>query len=62
MAVFSATVVMPVTTSHLAGQAMRRALGSSTRLAFLKHDSDPMARKQLFGSLEGLVLVGSEDR
>ena len=36
--------------------------GSGARLAFLEHDRDPMAGEQLFGSLEGFVPVGSEDR
>ena len=35
------------------------ALGA--RLAFLEHDSDPMAWEQLFGSLQGLGLISSED-
>jgi hypothetical protein len=36
MAAFSATLVMPVTTSHLAGQALRRLPGGSgTRLTLL---------------------------
>ena len=33
----------------------------TTGLAFLEHDRDPMAWEQLFGSLKGLMLVGSED-
>ena len=42
---------------------MRRShSGSSAWLAFLEHDLDPMAGEQLFGSLEGFVPVGSEDR
>jgi hypothetical protein len=36
------------------------ALGA--RLALLEHDRDPMAREQLFAGLQGLMLVGSEDR
>ena len=37
-------------------------MGSSAGLAFLEHHRYPMAREQLFGGLETLVLVGSEDR
>jgi hypothetical protein len=63
MAVFKASIVMPVATSHLAGQAMRRLTGGSGAwLAFLEHHRYPMAGKQLLTSLHGLVLVGSEDR
>ena len=36
--------------------------GSSARLAVLEHDRYAMAREQLFGSLESLVLVGSKER
>ena len=36
------------------------ALGA--RLAFLEHDRYPMAWEQLFAGLQGLMLVGSEDR
>jgi len=40
-----------------------RPIGAlATGFAFLEDDSDPMAWKQLFGSLQGLVLDGSEDR
>ena len=39
---------------------IRGALG--TWLAFLEHDRYPMAWKQLFGSLQDLMLIGSEDR
>ena len=35
------------------------ALGA--RLAFLEHDRYPMAWEQLFGSLQGLGLISSED-
>ena len=37
-----------------------RALGA--RFALLQHHRYPMAWEQLFGSLKGLMLVGSEDR
>ena len=33
-----------------------------TGLAFLEHDSYPMAWVQLLGSLQGLGLISSEDR
>ena len=36
------------------------ALGA--RLAFLEHDRYAMAREQLFGSFEGLGLIGSKER
>ena len=36
--------------------------GSSARLTLLEHDRYPMAWEQLFGSLEGLGLISSEDR
>ena len=42
---------------------MRRSpSGSSAWLAFFEHDRDPIAWEQLFGSLQGLMLVGSENR
>ena len=63
MAVFKASIVMPVATSHLAGQAMRRLTGGSGAwLAFLQHHRYPMAWVQLFGCLEGPGLISSEDR
>ena len=63
MAVFKASIVMPVATSHLAGQAMRRLTGGSgTGLAFLEHDRYAMPWEQLFSSLQGLGLISSEDR
>ena len=63
MAAFSATVVMPVTTSHLAGQAMRRPSGgSSARLTLLEHDRYAMAWEQLLANPQSLVFISSEDR
>jgi hypothetical protein len=36
--------------------------GSSARLDFLEHDRYPLAWEELFGSLQGLMLVRSEER
>ena len=36
--------------------------GSSTRLAFLEHDREPIAGEQLFTGLQGLGLISSKHR
>ena len=44
------------------GQAMRGPPdGSSAGFAILEYNRYPMAWKQLFGSLQGLLFVGSEN-